>query len=117
MATWPSQLPGFNSGLQEQALDGFVRTPTSIGPGIQRRRYSATPHYFTGEMTFTREQRATFDAFFNTDLAGGANSFTMQDPTTGQTATFRFVRTPQFNIFASDAGNIFVANIALERLP
>ena len=117
MATWPTQLPGFNSGLREQPMDGFVRTPTDIGPGQQRRRYSAVPHYFTGEITLTQAERLTFNAFYNTDLAGGANSFTMLDPSTNANATFRFTNAPSFRIASSAGGTLHIASISLERLP
>ena len=117
MPTWPTQLPGFNSGLRETQMDGFVRTPTDIGPGQQRRRYSATPVYFAGEMTFTQAERLTFQTFYNTELANGANTFTMDDPVTGNSATFQFTRAPNFRIVSGADGNVHIASISLERLP
>ena len=117
MATWPTQLPGFNSGLRETQMDGFVRTPTETGPGLQRRRYSATPVYFAGEMTFTQGERLTFQTFYNTEIANGAGTFTMADPVTGNNATFRFTRAPNFRLVSSPTGPLHIASISLERLP
>ena len=117
MADWPTSLPGFMDGLQEQRVDGFVRTPTDIGPGQQRRRYSAVPHFFNGQMTLTQAQRTTFEAFYNATLRGGADAFTMQDPSTGQDAQFRFTAAPSFSLFGGAGGTVHIASISLERLP
>ena len=117
MADWPTSLPNFNSGLREQQVDGFVRTPTDIGPGEQRRRYSATPHYFTGTMTLTQTERATFDAFYNTEIGNGGGAFTMTDPSTGQQAEFRFTRAPSWTLTDTADGILHTADLALERLP
>lgn len=119
MPSWPSNLPTINADAQEEILEGFIKSPTSIGPGKRRRRYSATPHFFGGTFTFTRAQRATFDTFYHVTLAEGSLPFTMDDPATGNTATFAFVEAPMFLLKTGDgtAASVFEMKAALERLP
>ena len=118
MPTWEDHdLPTFNAGLQESIEPAFVRSPTEMGAPIQVRRYSATPHYFAGQMTFTQAQRAAFDAFFNREIGEGADTFTMEDPSTGQNATFRFVSPPSFTLVQGANGPVHIGALSLERLP
>ena len=118
MPTWEDHnLPTFNAGLQEQIEPAFIRSPTDMGPGIQVRRYSATPHYFSGQITFTQAQRTTFDTFYNTEIGEGADTFTMEDPATGADATFRFVQPPSFTLVQGADGPVHIGTFALERLP
>ena len=119
MPDWPNNLPGFNANVEEDQQQGFIRTPTSIGPGKQRKRYSATSHFFTGTFLFTRAERAVFDTFYNTTLGSGALTFTMENPMTGVDATFRFANTPRFRLITGDgtATSMVEMKATLEMLP
>ena len=117
---WPSTLPMFWDGLRIKSRPGFVRTPNSVGPAIQRRRYSATPTDYTGQMLFTQTQMTEYEAFYHTTLKEGSLSFTMFDQATGNDATFRFVEPTGFVLRAGDAdgrATVFIGSLRLERLP
>ena len=119
MPAWPTTLPGLNVGVMEQSQQGFIRTPTSTGPGKSRKRFSATADYITGQMNMNRAQMTTFKTFYKTTLGEGASAFTMEDPATGSNSIFRFVEVPSIKMLTGDgtAASHFVVNITLERLP
>ena len=117
---WPSTLPKFWDGLRVKARPGFVRTPNSIGPAIQRRRYTATPTDYIGQMAFDQTQMAEYETFYHVTLKEGSLAFTMFDSATGQNATFRFVEPTGFTLRGGDAdgqATVFIGNLRLERLP
>ena len=121
MATWPSNLPGYNDQPSIRYADGVKRTPQDGGPARQSLHYSAVSVFYNGTMTFTREQTAIFnDFYFNTIQQAG--EFTMEDPSTGTNATFRFAAAPQGSLLASADGTgatkpVTIMTIQLERLP
>lgn len=93
MAVWPGTLP--HSPLAEsfsyEPVPQSISTQMDAGPPKRRRRFSVA--YGRYQMTFllTGLQRATFETFYGTDLAGGSGTITgLVDPTDGSAATFQF---------------------------
>ena len=118
MAEWPSSLRfGFNSNIEEEVEDGFIRTPTDIGPVIQQRRFSAVSHFLTAEVMLLPEDRLTFEAWFRTEINGGADAFDMVHPATGQRRRFRFTESPSYAIVQTASGPGSIATVNLEMLP
>ena len=118
MAEWPSSLRfGFNSNIEETIEDGFVRTPTDIGPSLQHRRFSAVSHFLTAEVMLLPEDRLTFETWYRTQIDGGADTFDMRHPATGEMRKFRFTEAPSFTIVQTASGPGSIAAISLEMLP
>jgi hypothetical protein len=81
---WPTSLPqSILMPHSEAVADTRAVFETAAGP-IARRRLTGSPvntAFATAPMT--REQYATFEAWVDDDLAGGAKSFCRRDPVTG----------------------------------
>jgi len=93
MATWPSGI-GFLTHMPSLRYDGPEGDVAAFGPDVGppklRRRTTAAYRRLSGATPIlTATERATFLAFWETDLAGGVLDFTATHPFTGQTATFR----------------------------
>lgn len=95
MAVWPGSLPA------SPLMDGFsyepdpqsVSTSMETGPPKRRRRYSTAYGRYSMQFLLTGTQRATFQTFHDTDLAGGSGTITgFPDPVTQATATFQFAQ-------------------------
>ena len=119
MATWPATLPHLNAGATEQRQQGFIRTPMSMGPGKQRRRFSAVSRLFKGQMHLTAAQRATFDTFYQGTLSEGSLEFDFTDPIDFSTATYRFTAAPQFQLLTGTESGVtnYIMTVELELLP
>lgn len=119
MATWPIDVPAWDGRVIETRQDGFIRTEVSQGPSKQRRRYSAVSSFLSGQMTFNANEYAAFQAFYNTEIDGGAGEFDMLDPVTGANSRFRFVVSPEVRHLTgrSNRTTLYRMNIQLERLP
>ena len=119
MANWPTTLPRWEAGVTETRQDGFVRTDMSQGPSKQRRRYSAVSSFLSGRMTLNSNEYAIFQAFYNAEISGGANEFSMIDPVTGANSMFRFVSSPNVRYITGRQNQVtlFRLSIQLERLP
>lgn len=119
--SYPSSLPGFNIGLRVQPRAGFVSTPMSVGPPKRRRRYSATPSDYVGDITLSSDaQLTTFQTFYHTTLSEGSKPFTMTDPVSGQSATFAFVSPPSYRFAGGEpgsSGKVALVALALEKRP
>ena len=116
MPAWPGTLPQdvFVQGYSEQPPELALRTQMDIGPAKLRRRQTAAARPLKATVGLTRAQVATLDAFFLTDLAGGALSFTWTHPRTLAAATFRFVSRPSY---VPESGASWLAELDLEILP
>lgn len=68
----------------------------SAGPDKTRRRNTASVRRASFEWVMTQAQWEIFDAFFLTTLAGGALSFTLPRPSTGNDADWRIVGLPEY---------------------
>lgn len=92
MASWPSSLPTFETGLQIQPLSTVVRSNTSVGPAKVRRRYIADPSVAQARWVLRgRSQIVAFETFFETTTAGGSLRFQETDPISGNEKDWRFI--------------------------
>lgn len=93
MATWPVSLPvaPLLDGFSYQPANTLTASNADVGALKVRRRFTAGPDLARASWLLTAPQFATFRAFFDTDLAGGALSFTAEHPLPPYaTATLRF---------------------------
>lgn len=90
MAAWPSSLPRLLApGYSESPQDQTLRTEMDAGPAKVRRRFSAAVTEQQIRLLLTDAQLATFESFWDTDLAGGALSIDWDDPRTGSAVHVR----------------------------
>ena len=123
MPSWPSGIP--HTPLAEsysfEPVPQAISTQMDSGPPKRRRRFSVA--YGTHSMSFilTGSQRATFQTFYLTTIAGGSLAFTgLADPTDGTAATFQFAnggdpRWAALRPDASIAARRWLLTITLER--
>lgn len=85
MASWPDSLPqafleGTMTKTTERVIDEFR---ADKGRPLRARKYTGQTYLITGVMLMTAAQLATLDAFYETDLAAGAERFNMNNIITG----------------------------------
>jgi hypothetical protein len=92
--TWPSSLPQyvFEQGYSEKLNDQTIESSVDSGPPKIRRRYTKQIRTFTVSMRLTPTQKATFETFWQTTLAGGSLPFDWVHPLTREATTFRMRR-------------------------
>lgn len=93
MAAWPGSLPTspLLSEFAYEPVDQCTVTAMDVGPPQRRRRFSTAFGRYTICFILTGTQRATFDTFYFTTLAGGSGQITgFADPRDGSSATFQF---------------------------
>jgi len=113
--SWPISLPLPDvGGYQETMPDAVIRSPMDVGPDKVRRRTSAAVRKFKLTYSMTPTQLATLDTFFNTTVEGGALTFTMDNPRTAITETYRFMAPPDINAIS---GAYYRVNCSFEELP
>lgn len=120
MATWPSTLPGIRLPVQSSRQDGTIRTSMDAGPQKVRRRFTATSRYYSFPLQMTGSQFATLESFYDDTLGGGSLTFTMDDPHTGSSETFRFQAPPESEFIRGGENpndRLLNVSISLERLP
>lgn len=100
------------SGYAEVLQDGTVRSPTDMGPGKTRRRFTALSTYIQVEYNLTHVQKQELVYFYKYTVRGGSLSFNWPAPD-GSTVEARF--TAPINISAADDGATAV--LALEVMP
>lgn len=96
MPAYPGTLPTLAIARKARGAgaDNKVRSQMS-GAVKQRKRFTAAWRPQTmGHPSFTRAQLVALLAFHDDTLEAGALSFTMTDPVTSATQTFRFVSPP-----------------------
>jgi hypothetical protein len=80
-------------------MDGFsfepvpqsISTEMDSGPPKRRRRFSTAYGRYSMSFLLTGAQKADFDTFYGTTLAGGSGTITgFPDPVDKTTATFQF---------------------------
>lgn len=72
--------------------DSRAKFDPEYGPPIMRRRTTADAKVFQGVFgQLTGAQRATFEAFYQNDLAGGVLSFCWRDPVLDDVAMWRIL--------------------------
>lgn len=116
MPVYPASLEFCYIGgsYSEQPVDGVLRTQMDAGPEKTRRRFTATPTNISFTLPWmTRAEYATFKTFFETDLEGGALSFTATHPITNVSESFRFRSPYQMR----PVGKKIEVSIEVELLP
>lgn len=120
-AVWPASLPrGPKLGHQETPPRPVVRTQMDVGPAKQRPRSTADATKIDSvTLYFTRNQVATFDAFFRETLGFGSEAFEWTHPRTGNLVDARFVDTPRYSSLAprQDGSEKYKVEFTLELLP
>lgn len=98
MAVWSTSLPQLQlmDGLSYAPSDQAIRTTMDTGPTKARRRFSVSVAEVQVPIILTGTQLAAFDTYYQTTLSGGTDTFTWTDPSTGSTATYRFLDRPAF---------------------
>lgn len=96
---WPGTLPQFvhKPGYSEKPGENTLETPVDAGPAKSRRRYTGQVRRFSVTVEFTPAQQATFETFYQNELADGSLKFTWLHPRTRAAATFIF-RKPHWAI-------------------
>ena len=120
MAAWPASLPSQPEvGAQLTRQQGFLRSPTDVGPFKQRKRFTAVSRFYTGTMLLNATEKATFETFYQTTINQGADEFDFEDPDDFSTVSARFTETPSFSgLVGGDTGvGQWRVSIALELLP
>lgn len=116
MPTWPASLPQrvLADGYQETAPRFTIRTQMDAGPAQVRRRFTAGPTPLWVQLRLTFAQKATLDAFYLNDCAGGALPFAWVHPVSRAAVTMRFEG--EITYSSAKAGYI-TAGMGLEILP
>ena len=127
---WPTELPDdFLRDLQEVPGDGSLRFQPDAGPALTRRRYSAVPTTFIGQMILnSRSQKNAMDTFYHTTTAEGSKAFHFPNPNVGfesgsATSTsdpkWRFKRPPRYTHLSGDgtATKNYRVDLTMEMLP
>lgn len=96
MPSWPSSLPDrplvSGSSIEDEA--NVVGAPADIGIGQARRRYTAEGKYCTFSWRMNDSQVDDFEDWFHdasSGIAGGALAFDMDDPVSGDSASFQMM--------------------------
>lgn len=112
---WPATLPPLTelASFNEQPPDLLLRTPNASGPPKIRRRATANIRPLAGTLLMTKAQLDIFDAFFVTDLLGGAIPFDGTHPRTGAAMSANLKRPG----YRHASGPYWEVAIELEVLP
>ena len=114
--TWPVDLPQkFEvDGYEEVEPDNVIRSQTSIGPGIVRRRTTANVVEITGTMFMSSAQKTSFKTFYGVTTLSGTLVVTFPDPNGGSPLTVRIVGRPTY---AAAGGDYWRVSLKIEVLP
>ncbi len=116
MAVWPLTLPQSPSGFgyQERAPHhGMTATP-DVGPVKRRPRFTAGIRTMTCSIQLTAAEVAVLDAFYQTTLEGGTQSFDWVHPRTGAAVVFRYLEPPDYQ---AQGPLLYRATMKMEILP
>lgn len=116
MASWPITLPPITTpdGYSETTPDVLLRTNMDAGPAKVRRRFTAGVRPITISHVLTAAEVDILDTFVVTTIEGGALTFTMDDPRTQVTKTFRLIEQPTYT---GVGGDNYQVSLKLEILP
>lgn len=92
MAVWPGSLPTspLADGFTYEPVPQSISTQMECGPPKRRRRFSVAYGRYGMRFLLTGAQRATFETFYGSDLAGGSGTITgFPDPRDGAAVTFQ----------------------------
>ncbi|WP_226781832.1 hypothetical protein [Oceaniglobus trochenteri] len=83
IAIWPTSLPRpERNSWQSAPQEARLKRQSETGPPGFRRRFSSAATTVNLSLVLTRQQKAVFDHFFDTETAYGSLLFRMPDPTT-----------------------------------
>ncbi len=120
---WPVDLAASDireTGTETGRFPNSLRTPTDGGAAKKRRRYTATVLTRRIPCEITGAQKAIFEAFYETTIAGGSLEFEWVDPEDGATKNFRFLDEPAWRqrLGAPDPDDaLWAADLNLEIIP
>jgi hypothetical protein len=117
MPSFPNDIPALEAADRASATlpDSVIRTQMDTGPAKVRRRSTAEPTMMRlGHPAYTTTQMRALVTFFETTVAAGALAFDMDDPVSGTTRSFRFMRPPQLK---PQGAGLWAIDVELERLP
>jgi 3-isopropylmalate dehydratase small subunit len=115
MATWPATLPAvIADSYQEIMANNAIRTKMDVGLAKVRKRSTAAPVQFQMAYNMTSAQVTTLETFFNTTINDGVDQFTMANPRTAVSETWRITAPPQVTIVSSPLYRVI---ITMEKLP
>lgn len=115
MATWPGTLPAtIQSGATETDAEVSNRSKVN-SPGPPRANQWTRTKFpsLHGEMIFTVAQKAIFEAFYKSDLVGGAVPFDGDLANIGSTRSYKFNKPPRF----TPLGGLWSVEVELGVLP
>lgn len=86
MPTWPASLPDcpLAGNYSEQPQSQVLSSEMDAGPTKTRRRFTAGTTALAFDRNMTHAQLATFEEFFDNDIAAGALPFDIAHPRTKQ---------------------------------
>lgn len=116
MPSYPAELPSPQiSGYSEGTANLVIRSQMDQGPAKTRKRFTAGVKPVTMQTPpYTLEQVDIFDEWFRDEIASGASTFTMKNPRTNTTETFRFVNNPSY---PASGDKLFIIRMELEQMP
>ncbi len=107
VSVWPSSLPNpQREGFQMQALDPRLRRVAETGPPGYRRRWSSVASVVSLSIDVTRNEKATFDGFYEQAVQFGSLPFYMPDPVTDGWPMLDHEGTP---VLTSDGGPLLLS--------
>ena len=121
MDTWPATLPqdfGANTTVTDD--ESRLISQMDAGPSSVRNRYTAITQTVKTSMILTGSQMDTFLTFFRTTLNHGALSFLWTHPVTGDQATIRFKKKPEWDCIRPSSisdSRLWKGSFELEILP
>lgn len=121
MDIFPADLPQtFLAGVSVTDDESRLTTQMDSGPSSVRNRFTAITQTVKGGMILTGSEMTIFDAFFRTTLQHGSLSFTWTHPVTGESATMRFKKKPEWVCMRSASSvlaRLWKGEFELEVLP
>jgi len=116
MASWPTTLPQelIEDNFEETLQSLIISTDMEVGPPKTRKRLTANSTPVKGSIIVTKAQRAIFNTFFHSTIAGGAIKFTWVHPITGITANIKIISPPTIT---SLSGGYFKIDLNMHILP
>lgn len=99
IVTWPNGVPDCAAPLSAQGgpMDNRVVFTSEDERDITRPRNSWTPDLYSIDLApMSQTQFATFETWFKTTLAFGANAFILDHPITGTPSAWRIVKADSY---------------------
>lgn len=117
--SWPNNLPALveREAYRRQWRDGRLRSPSDLGPGKVRRRFSATAQTITARVLMSRFYLERFGRFWEIDTRGGTLPFSFPHPEGSGTIRARFATEAGTPVSTSLKDDLWAVEFALEILP